>query len=299
MTHDLAGRRILITGASGGLGLASAEQLAARGAQIVLAVRNRERGKAAEQRIRMTVQHAALEIADLDLADQSSVDAFAQDQLRRGPLDALINNAGTSMVPRRTLTSDGFELQHATNLLGHFRLTALMMPALEQRAGRVVWLSSVVAWAPRRIDPSLGLAGHYNPSLVYAQSKLACGAIGLELDRRLRAAESAVSSVIAHPGWSNTGLFAQHPGFIPRLLHRTGAPLGSTAADGARSQVHAAVSPEVNGGDYIGPRWVGRGTPWKVRPRRLMSDPQSGLRLWTAAERVTGVSFPIPDERAA
>ncbi|HEY9289837.1 MAG TPA: protochlorophyllide oxidoreductase, partial [Microlunatus sp.] len=196
-------------------------------------------------------------------------------------------------------TADGFELQHATNVLGHFSLVALMMPALRQGAGRVVWLSSVMACVPRKIDTSFGMKGRYNPSLVYSQTKLACGVIGLELHRRLQAAGSSVRSMVAHPGWSNTGLFAQHDGKIPNLLHRLGAPFGSQAEDGAGSQVYAATSPGLTGGEYIGPRWVGRGQPWQIRPRRLMSDPESGRRLWTAAEKATGVSFPSAGDRAA
>ncbi|SDS89804.1 SDR family NAD(P)-dependent oxidoreductase [Microlunatus soli] len=288
--RDQQGKRILITGASSGLGLASAEQLAARGAQVVLAVRNRERGQAAAARIRAAVPDAELEIADLDLSLQSSVRAFVDDQRGRDRLDVLINNAGISMVRERTLTDDGFELQHATNVLGHFSLVAGLLPALERSNGRVVWLSSVMAWVPRRVDPSFGLRGPYNPTLAYSQTKLSCGVLGLELDRRLRAAGSSVASVLAHPGWSNTGLFAGQRGAIPKALHRLGAPLGSTAQDGARSQVFAATA-ALQGGEYIGPRWVGRGEPWQVRPRRLASDPTSGDILWPAAERATGTTL--------
>lgn len=290
---DQRGKRIVVTGASAGLGLASAEQLAARGAQVVLAVRNFERGQAAVDRIRSVVPDADLEIADLDLANQSSVRAFIDDQRQRTPLDVLINNAGISMVQQRTLTDDGFELQHATNVLGHFTLTAGLLPMLERSNGRVVWLSSVMAWVPRRVDPSFGLRGRYNPTWIYSQTKLSCGVLGIELDRRLRADGSSVASVLAHPGWSNTGLFADQRGFIPETLHRLGAPFGSAAQDGARSQVYAATSPDLRGGEYIGPRWVGRGEPWQVHPRRLVTDPLSGSILWPAAERATGASLPL------
>jgi NAD(P)-dependent dehydrogenase (short-subunit alcohol dehydrogenase family) len=279
----------VITGASSGLGLASARQLAARGAQVVLAVRNRDRGNAAAEQIRADVPDADLEIADLDVADLGSVRAFAETQRDRD-LDVLINNAGISMVPSRRLSADGFELQHATNVLGHFALVGELLPTLEGRSGRVVWLSSVMALVPRHVDPGFGIRGHYNPSWVYAQTKLACGVLGLELDRRLKASNRSVISVLAHPGWSNTGLFAREQGFIPRTLHRFGAPLGSDAEDGAASQVYAATA-GLDGGEYIGPRWVGRGRPWKIRPRRLMSSPESGRELWTAAEQATGTTL--------
>lgn len=285
--QDQQGRRIVITGASSGLGLASAEQLASRGAQVVLAVRSRERGQAAVDQIRQQVPDADLQLADLDLSDLGSVRAFVDDQREHGALDVLINNAGISMVPQRRLTDDGLELQHASNVLGHFVLVAGLLPTLQHRRGRVVWLSSVMAWAPRRVDPSFGLRGLYNPTWAYSQTKLSCGVLGLELDRRLRAAGSPVASVLAHPGWSNTGLFASHRGFVTETLHRLGAPLGSAAADGAQSQVYAATAPDMRGGEYIGPRWGGRGEPWQVRPRRLMSDPTSGSILWPAAERAT------------
>lgn len=289
--RDQRGRRVVITGASSGLGLASARQLAARGATVVLAVRNPDRGRAAADTIRTEVPDAELEIADLDVSSLASVRAFVAGQRDRA-VDVLINNAGISMVPNRRLTADGFEMQHATNVLGHFALVAGLLPALEQSAGRVVWLSSVMAWVPRRVDPSFGLRGRYNPTWVYAQTKLACGALGLELDRRLKAAGSAVGSVLAHPGWSNTALFAAQQGFVPETLHRLGSPLASDVEDGAASQVYAATAPELSGGEYIGPRWVGRGVPWRIRPRRLMAAPASGRTLWAAAVQATG-STPV------
>jgi NAD(P)-dependent dehydrogenase (short-subunit alcohol dehydrogenase family) len=259
---------------------------------VVLAVRNRERGQSAVDKIRDRAPDAALEIADLDLSRMSSVAAFAEDQLGRGPVHILINNAGISLVPRRTLTDEGFELQTATNFLGHFVLTARLLPSLLAGAdARIVSLSSITALAPRTIDPSLGERGRYNPPMVYAQSKLACAIFGIELDRRLKSAGRRAISVLAHPGWADTSLFAAHQDPLNRMLTHTGGVLASSADDGAACQVHAATAAELTGGEYIGPRWVARGEPWVIRPRRLMTDRATGRQLWQAAVDRTGVDF--------
>ncbi|QGN34835.1 SDR family NAD(P)-dependent oxidoreductase [Microlunatus sp. Gsoil 973] len=292
--EDQRGRRMIITGASSGIGLAAASRLAARGADVVLAVRNPERGRVALERIRTEVPDARVEVGELDLADLGSVRRFVDDQLGRGPLRALINNAGISNTPKRTLTVDGFELQAATNVLGHFVLTAGLMPALHAGGdSRIVSVSSMAALAVPSVDLSFNEHGRYLPALAYAQSKLACGIFALELDRRLKAANRPTISVLTHPGWASTNLFAAHDDPVNRMINYFTGALATPAADGAECEVHAATAAELTGGEYIGPRWISRGKPWIIRPRRLMSDPQTGRRWWQAAERRTGITFEL------
>lgn len=291
---DQQGRRMIVTGASGGIGLAAATGLAARGAEVVLAVRNQERGRAALDRIRSAVPDARVEVGELDLAELASVRRFADDQLSRGALHVLINNAGISMVPKRTITVDGLELQAATNVLGHFVLTALLLPALQEGAdARVVSVSSLVARMVPSVDFSFNERGWYQPGLAYSQTKLACGIFALELDRRLKAANRPTISVLTHPGWAATDLFADHADPVNRAIHYFSGALATPAEEGAACEIHAATAPELTGGEYIGPRWVSRGEPWIIRPRPLMADPDVGRRWWQAAERRTGITVDL------
>lgn len=289
--QDQQGRRIVITGANSGLGLATTKRLAARGATVVMAVRNRDRGERAAVAIRAEVADAKLEISLLDLADQESIRRFADDQSSRGPVHALINNAGVAMTSGRQHTRDGYELQMGTNFLGHFVLAARMHDVLRTaEQPRLVSLSSVAAWFAGRLDPRLCEHGRYLTSRAYAQSKLAVAIFGFELDRRLKAAGSPIASVVAHPGWSGTALFdhlSQNP------LHRAADRLASPPQEGARPVLHAATSPDLVGGEFIGPWWVGRGRPRRVRRSPQMANQTLGRLLWQAAEARTGVEFRI------
>lgn len=291
---DQHGKRVIITGASGGLGLAAAKALAARGAIVVLAVRDRDRGMTAIDRIRTDLADAQLELGELDLAEQASVRRFADDQLGRGPLHVLINNAGISNVSKRTTTADGFELQAATNVLGHFALTGLLLPALQAGGdSRVVSVSSVVARTVPWVDYDFNEGGRYQAAFAYAQTKLACGIFALELDRLLKAANRQTISVLTHPGWAATDLFARQTDPLNRMINYFTAALATPASGGADCEVYAATASELTGGEYVGPRWVSRGEPWIIRPRRLMADPEVGRRWWQAAERRTGVTFDL------
>lgn len=288
---DQQDRRIVITGANSGLGLAATKQLAARGATVVMAVRNRDRGEQAAADVRTQVPGARLEVADLDLADQASVHRFAAAQTDRGAVHALINNAGVAMPPERRYTRDGYELQLGTNFLGHFVLAARMLPALRDADdAHLVSLSSVAAWFAGRLDLNFCETGRYLTSRVYAQSKLAVAVFGFELDRRLKTAGDGVASVVCHPGWSGTSLFdhlSQNP------VHRVADRMASDPQEGARSPVWAATAPELTGGEFVGPRWVGRGPPHRARPNPQMTSQPLGRRLWDAAEARTGVPFPV------
>ncbi len=293
-TTDLAGRRVLVTGANTGLGLATVEALAARGADVVMAVRDLDRGRAALESVRDRVPGARPALARLDLASLASIREFAAEQGDRAPVDVLVNNAGVSMTPRRTLTEDGFELQMGTNYVGHFALTALLLPALQRgERGRVVSISSMAAWLPRSMGAGLGEGGRYHREIAYARSKLACGIFGIELDRRLKIAGSQVSSVVAHPGWVRTELFGRSSDRLSGAIHWFTSRLAAPAAVGARSQVYAATAPELTGGEFVGPRAVSHGRPELVRAPGLMTDPQVADELWRATEERTGVRFDI------
>ncbi len=294
---DLRGRRMVVTGANTGLGFQSALAFARSGAEVVLAVRNAARGADAADRIRADTPTATVRVAHLDLTDLSSVRAFGAAEAARGPLDVLLNNAGVMLVPQRELTSDGFELHMGTNHLGHALLTAELLPALAAApAGRVVSLSSIAHRAAPRLDPGLGVTGKYSPMGAYGQSKLATLIFGSELDRRLRAAGSPVTSVVAHPGWSATELLDRNdrPGPGVWLSRKATALLGSSAAEGARAQIRAATDPAVAGGSFLGPAFAVRGRPHLASRSAAAADPIAAQWLWETSSALTGAEFDLP-----
>jgi len=211
------GRRALITGANSGIGYYAALELARKGAHVVMACRDKARGDAALARLRATVPEASAEVAQLDLASLASVRAFAEAELALGvPLDLLINNAGVMAPKKRLETVDGFEIQFGTNVLGHFALTMLLMPALVRavqspsQKPRVVTIASIAHKRGRLNFEDLQSKKSYSPMGAYQQSKLADLMFAFELNRRLRDAGPpswGVMSVAAHPGVANTRLF--------------------------------------------------------------------------------------------
>ncbi len=296
---NLAGRRIVVTGANTGLGFASALAFARAGAEVVLAVRNERKGAAAAARIIADTPTARLRVEHLDLADLASVSRYGRAEADRGPVDVLLNNAGVMLVPQREFTLDGFELHMGTNHLGHVLLTAHLLPALTGApAGRVVSLSSTAHRAAPRLDHGLNLTGPYSPMGAYGQSKLATLLFGLELHRRLTAAGSTVTSVVAHPGWSATEeqVRDDHPGPIVQFSRKATAVLGSSAADGARSQIKAAVDRTIPGGTFIGPAFVLRGHPHRSSMTSTAADPAAAAWLWEVSNQLTGATFDLPGQ---
>ncbi len=298
---DQVGRRAVVTGANTGLGYQTALALAGAGAEVVIAVRDLDRGQEAAQLIREHVEQAKLRVILLDLGSLSSVRDFAAAVRESGPLDLLVNNAGLMLVPQRRLTSDGFEAHMGVNHLGHFALTAQLLPALERApAARVVSVTSLMFRRAGPLDHGLGIDGPYNPATAYAQSKLAVALFGVDLDRRLRSAGSTVSSVLAHPGWSATGgrrpnssrpapaRPAEKVGLSVKLARRATALLGSSAGTGARPQVHAATARSVSGGELIGPRFLIRGAPQATTLPAAVSDRTEADWLWAESVRLTG-----------
>ncbi len=194
---DQVGRRVIVTGANTGLGFAVARVLAGAGAEVVLAVRDLDKGVAASLKIRHDFDEAQVRVVHLDLASLASIADFVAAQVAAGPVDLLVNNAGVMLVPRREFTADGFEMHMGVNHLGHFALTAGLLPALERSpAARIVSVTSIAARRARRLDHGLGLDGDYTPMGAYSQSKLAVGMFAVELDRRLQAVGSSSKATL-------------------------------------------------------------------------------------------------------
>jgi NAD(P)-dependent dehydrogenase (short-subunit alcohol dehydrogenase family) len=257
------GRTAVVTGATGGLGYETALALAKAGSEVILTGRDDRKGRSVIEKISRDVTGAKMSYEHLDLASLASVADFAQRMHARHSLDLLINNAGVMALPRRQTTADGFEMQFGTNHLGHFALTARLMPLLRRASGpRVVSVSSL-AHRTGFIDfADLQGARVYSPWKAYGQSKLATLMFALELQRRSDAAGWNLISNAAHPGFARTNLFASGPGSLVSLATGFAAPLfGHSAADGARPILFAATSPEARPGAYYGPGGFGaRGT---------------------------------------
>ena len=296
---DQSGRLVVVTGATGGLGLETALDLAGAGAEVVLVGRSADKGAAALELIRGRHRDAVVRFEQADLADLSSVAGFAARMQAAGrPIDILINNAGVMALPKRQTTVDGFEMQFGVNYLSHFALTARLLPLLTAGQARVVQLSSMAHRGGRiRLDDLNHEAG-YRPWPVYQQSKLAMLMFAIELDRRSRANGWGVTSVAAHPGFARTDLIANGPsssgGLLTALAH---SPLGRlfshSAADGALPTLMAATIKDVRPGGYYGPQGRGemKGPPGVARIEPQALDPDVAARLWVESERLTAVAF--------
>ena len=292
---DQTGLRAVVTGANSGLGVVVAQELARAGAEVILACRDADRGAAAAAGISGRVPGALVGARRLDLADLGSVREFAGELASESrPLDLLVNNAGV-MAPPRRLSVDGFELQLATNHLGHFALTGLLIDRLlAAPAGRVVSVSSVLHKSGRIDFDDLQGSERYGRWRAYSQSKLANLVFAFELDRRARAAGVQLASVAAHPGYANTNLQSASGGPIARLLSLANPFFAQSAAAGALPLLCAATS-RVEGGSYFGPDGPGerRGRPRLVAASAAAHDEATAVRLWAVSEELTGVSFDL------
>ncbi|MBX7454737.1 SDR family NAD(P)-dependent oxidoreductase [Mycolicibacterium sp. 3033] len=289
---DQTGRTAVITGANTGLGFETAKALAAKGATVIVAVRNTDKGKDAVRRIRQTAPEATVALQELDLSSLTSVRAAA-DRLTsdHAAIDLLINNAGVMYTPRQK-TADGFELQFGTNHLGHFALTGLLLDHITAApAGRIVTVSSI----GHRIRASihfddLQLEHNYNRVVAYGQSKLANLLFTYELQRRLTAAGSPASALAAHPGGSNTDLGRHLP-----LLDPVFRAVSQSAAMGALPTLRAATDPAARGGQYYGPSgpFELRGYPEVVNSSKQSKDAELQRRLWAVSEQLTGITVAV------
>jgi NAD(P)-dependent dehydrogenase (short-subunit alcohol dehydrogenase family) len=292
---DQRGRVAVVTGANTGLGFDTARVLAERGACVVLAVRDTEKGKQAAARIAATAPGADVSVQRLDLSSLDSVrTAAAELRGRYAGLDLLINNAGVMYTPRQK-TADGFDLQFGTNHLGHFALTGLLLDRLASVPGsRIVTVSSLGHRIRAAIHfDDLQFDRSYDRVKAYGQSKLANLLFTYELQRRLAAAGAPTVALAAHPGGSDTELGRHAPAPL-RLLLPLARPLMQSAAQGALPTLRAATDPAALGGQYYGPDGLGelRGSPRVVKSSAQSHDVQIQRRLWAVSEELTGVSFP-------
>jgi NAD(P)-dependent dehydrogenase (short-subunit alcohol dehydrogenase family) len=294
-----SGRRVVITGANSGIGFEAALELARKGAELILPARTQAKAEDAVSRILRRVPQARLHPEILDLAEQASIHAFVRRMIERFPgqsLDLLINNAGVMALPQREITLDGFERQFATNYLGPFALTGLLLPSIKAKPGsRVVTLSSGASHQGKINFDNLQGERVYKPMFqAYAQSKLADLIFAQELQRRLTVVGSPIISTAAHPGYAVTNLQADHVGAGLTLLMAAMKPfLSQDAAHGALPTLFAAVAAEAVPGGYYGPDGVGelKGHPTAVRLAKGAMDQAVAKRLWIESERLTNVKF--------
>jgi NAD(P)-dependent dehydrogenase (short-subunit alcohol dehydrogenase family) len=281
---DMTDKTVIVTGANSGIGFATAKTLAARGARVVLAVRDVTKGQRAADSIQ-----GVTEVRKIDLASLDSVRAFAS--AWNGPIDVLINNAGASS-PTLRRTADGFELLFGTNHLGPFALTNLLLPNV---VGRVVMLGSQAERMGRiNFDDLNWERTPYNAFRSYANSKLANLLFTMELQRRLGAAGSGVIATVAHPGLVSTNIYAQASGLFTRLMVR----LAQSPEMGALPVLYAAVG-DIPGASFTGPKdfMHMRGAPELIKCSKTAQNKELASRLWTVSEELTGVKFALKADR--
>jgi NAD(P)-dependent dehydrogenase (short-subunit alcohol dehydrogenase family) len=286
---DLSGKTAVVTGANSGIGFEAADALAGKSATVVLACRHKERGEAAVERILHNHPLVKTEVMHLDLADLSSVRAFAREfENRFHRLDMLINNAGIMAVPFGK-TADGFELQLGTNHLGHFALTGLLIGPISRTPGaRVVTVSSVSHRVTGIDFDNLQGEKDYGPWKAYEQSKLANLLFTFELQRRFEKAGIDAIAAAAHPGWTTTNLFA-----YLRMVSILSSAFAQTPAMGALPILYAAAAPDVRGGEYFGPAGLFHlsGYPVRAAAGTGACDENNAAQLWTVSETMTGIRY--------
>ncbi|MGX1808240.1 oxidoreductase [Nocardia sp. NPDC055321] len=298
---DLSGKTAVVTGANSGLGLRTAEALAAKGAHVLMACRNEIKAAAALESVAAGATGPKPEVLPLDLADLGSVRRAADHLDVRGvPIDLLVNNAGVMALPRNARTAEGFDAQFGTNHLGHYALTGLLLPALLRApAPRVVTVSSIAAWggAINWLDPQWRVV--YLRWLAYSQSKLANLLFTAELDRRARAHGTPLIAVAAHPGLSATNLYESTPesGWTARISAlQQRALVGMAQSDrmGALPQLYAATVPGLAGNSYVGPALETLGYPRRTLRNPLAYSRTQAGALWRLSEKLTGVAYDWP-----
>lgn len=298
---DLTARRYLVTGANAGLGYFASEQLVRAGATVYMTGRSPNRLMAARAAVRRRVPDAAdrVETLLLDTSNLGSVRAAAATIGGRGPLDGLLLNAGIVHPPKeRETTADGHEVVFATNVLGHFALAGNLLSALAAASGRMVWVGSMATFLGRYepVDPEL--VEGYTGWRAYAQSKVATTSLGLEADRRLRAAGVPVSSVVAHPGYATSGRTpgiagVNTPSKLTRFVDNLQVAFIQSKEHGAWPLVRALVDPDIDSGEFWGPGSILKGEPRRATPSKTARDAEIAARLWRACEDAARVQWPL------
>ena len=295
-TPDLHGRVAVVTGANGGLGLVTARALAGAGAHVVMATRDQSKATAATANILAAHPNGSLEVVELDLGSLDSVATAAKEiNAAHDRVDILVNNAGLMAMPERK-TADGFEMQFGVNHLGHWALTAQLMPALLRAdAARVVSVTSTAHHMGRAVDPkNPNLHGRYKPWRAYGQSKLANFHFAIGLQRELAQRQLAATSLLAHPGLSNTDLQSHTvaeggAGWSANAAHYLTVKTGMSPEKGALPQIRAATDPDATGGQFYAPRFVNSGAAVRRPILRRIGLTKAIETLWTVSERETGI----------
>jgi NAD(P)-dependent dehydrogenase (short-subunit alcohol dehydrogenase family) len=297
---DQTGRLAVVTGASDGIGFHIAARLARAGAEVVVPVRDRAKGEAAARRIRQEVPAARVDVRDLDLSSPASVADFADGLAAdHGRIDVLVANAGIMTPPTRQVTSEGVELQLATNHLGHAALILRLLPQLRAAGATVTTQVSVAARSGAVAWDDISWADRYDAMGAYRSSKIAGGLFAVELQRRSEAEGWGIRSTLAHPGVTPTNLLAAHPEMgrpratpqirLIRLLSRLG--VAGTPTSAALPAVLAATSPDARGGHLYGPSRFGHisGPPAEQELFASLRRAEDARRLWALTERLTGL----------
>jgi NAD(P)-dependent dehydrogenase (short-subunit alcohol dehydrogenase family) len=299
---DLTGTLAVVTGASDGIGRVIATRLAAAGAEVVIPVRNPEKGEAAAAGILADAPGASVSTRALDLSSLDSVAVLVQTLTTEGrPIDILINNAGVMTPPQRQTTQDGFELQWGTNHLGHVALTLGLLPLLREGGARVTHQTSIAARSSGGAInwDDLDWEHGYDGMKAYAQSKIAVALFGRELDARSRREGWGISSNLSHPGVSPTNLLAAQPGMgrgretggrrVVRALSRLG--IAGTVESAALPALMAATHPDARGDEFYGPRRTVGGAPSLQSPWEPLTRMAEAPRLWDESVRLVGARF--------
>jgi NAD(P)-dependent dehydrogenase (short-subunit alcohol dehydrogenase family) len=294
---DQSGRVAIVTGANTGLGLETAKALADKGADVVLAVRNLDKGNAAAAQITARNPNAVVKLQQLDLTSLQAIREAAEElKAAHQRIDLLINNAGVMYTDKGT-TKDGFELQFGTNHLGHFALTGLLLDRLLPVDGsRVVTVSSVGHRIMAKIHfDDLQWERRYNRVAAYGQSKLANLLFTYELQRRLALEGAPTVALAAHPGGSNTELTRNVPRLVKPVVDAVWPLMSQSPEMGALGTLRAATDPSAQGGQYYGPDGFRetRGYPKIVQSSKQSHDEALQRRLWEVSEELTGVTYPL------
>jgi NAD(P)-dependent dehydrogenase (short-subunit alcohol dehydrogenase family) len=294
---NLSGKVFIVTGANSGIGYESSLALAEKGATVIMASRNLERGQHALDAIKKAIPSTKLELMELDLASLSSIRKFAETfKSKYDRLDVLINNGGP-VIAARSLTQDGFESHFGVGYLGHFALTALLLDViLKTPSSRIVTVSSRMHATAKIAWDDLMSEHSYDAMKAYPQSMLAKILFAFELSRRLDAKGTTTKSIVVHPGLANTGWVNNNLSGFMKIIGKLMSATYQSAAMGALPVLYAGTDPNVKAGSYYGPENDTKGFPIEVRAGDVAYNETDAKRLWELSENLTGIKFEALDK---